>query len=373
MADTGRQRTLGIAVVAGARRTASSYASHSEQDLKLDMALDSQQWMLFGYDVRDTGRLWQAAWRDFLWADDSPVRSRLDDVVTLQTVDSVKSFQAGAEVNHAPVDLKAVALPDDLVLERALELPLAALANLDAVVAMEVSASSPFSPDDTAYGWTRLPQQGDSLPILLVIMSRSAVMTHLAREYDIHDPSQREVWAQSQGHWVTVQGFGEHEREQSYRRRLVRCGAYISGAVLLVLLMLVANLGFKRLELSQLEALSSTTQREAAPAIALRDRLSSVNGTIGEVNRLFAAFPNPHAELARLTALLGDDVFIQQFQMNGREIRLRGRAGDAAAVMQLLTEQDEYASVTAPQAITRVSGTDKEQFYLNITLAEGGA
>ena len=39
--------------------------------------------------------------------------------------------------------------------------------------------------------------------------------------------------------------------------------------------------------------------------------------------------------------------------------------------MQLLTEQDEYAAVTAPQAITRVSGTDKEQFYLNITLAGG--
>jgi hypothetical protein len=316
--------------------------------------------------------LWQAAWRDFLWADDSPVRARLDDIVTLRTADSEKSFQSGAEVDHAPVDLKAIALPDDLVLERALELPSAALANLDAVVAMEVSASSPFSPDDTAYGWTRLPQQGDSLPILLVIMSRSAVMSYLAREYDIHDPSAREVWAQSRGHWVTVRGFGEREREQSYQRRLIRCAAYVAGALLLLLLVLVANLGFKRLELGQLEALSSTTQREAGPAISLRDRLSSVNSTIGEVNRLFTAFPNPHVELARLTALLGDDVFIQQFQMNGREIRLRGRAADAAALMQLLTEQEGYAAVTAPQAITRVSGTNKEQFYLNITLAGGG-
>ena len=335
------------------------------------MALDSQQWMLFGYDVRDSGRLWQAAWRDFLWADDSPVRARLDDIVTLYSGDSVNSFQGGHEVAHEAVDLRAVALPDDLVLERTLELPAAALANLDNVVAMEVSASSPFSADDTAYGWTRLPQRGDSLPVLLVIMSRSAVMTHLARSHDIHDPGEREVWAEVQGHWVTVKGFGEREREQTYKRRLVRCGAYIAGALLLVLMLLVANLGFKRLELGQLEALSSTLQRDAGPAVQLRDRLTAVNGTIGEVNRLFAAFPNPHSELARLTALLGDDVFVQQFQMNGREIRLRGRAADAAGVMQLLTEQEEYAAVTAPQAITRVSGTDKEQFYLNITLAGG--
>ena len=109
------------------------------------MALDSQQWMLFGYDVRDTGRLWRAAWRDFLWADDSPVRARLDDIVTLYAGASVRSFQGGHEVAHDPVELKAVALSEELVLERTLELPAAALANLDAVVAMEVSASSPFS------------------------------------------------------------------------------------------------------------------------------------------------------------------------------------------------------------------------------------
>ena len=87
------------------------------------MALDSQQWMLFGYDVRDTGRLWQAAWREFLWSDDSPVRQQLDDVVTLTDGDAQTSYQAGQRVDAAESHLGAIAVPDDLVLERSLELP----------------------------------------------------------------------------------------------------------------------------------------------------------------------------------------------------------------------------------------------------------
>ncbi|GHD37929.1 PilN domain-containing protein [Halioglobus pacificus] len=333
------------------------------------MALDSQQWMLFGYDVRDTGRLWQAAWREFLWSDDSPVRQQLDDVVTLTDGDTKTSYQAGQRIDATTSHLVAVAVPNDLVLERSLELPGAVLPNLESVMALEVSSSSPFSADDTAYGWSRLAGSEDTLNIRLVILSRSAVMTYLAKSHDIHDPGEREVWAQADGHWVMVRGFGEQHRQQSYRRRLIRCGAYVAATALVLLVLLAFNVGFKQFELSRLEAASAELQRDAAPALALRQRLGAVNGTVSEVNRLVSEYPSPHAELARLTALMGDDVFIQQFQMNGREIRLRGRAQDAASVMQLLTEQPEFVSVTAPQAITRISGSSEEQFYLNIQLA----
>ena len=40
-----------------------------------------QQWTLFGYDTRQVGQHWLAAWRDLLWGDDSPLRQRLDEVV----------------------------------------------------------------------------------------------------------------------------------------------------------------------------------------------------------------------------------------------------------------------------------------------------
>ncbi len=47
--------------------------------------LDSgRSWELFGYDMRNVGRHWIGAWRDFLWAYDSPVRRHLDEAVVLR-------------------------------------------------------------------------------------------------------------------------------------------------------------------------------------------------------------------------------------------------------------------------------------------------
>lgn len=333
------------------------------------MSQSSDNWMLFGYDVRDFGRLWRVAWMDFLWADDSPVKNQLDDIVSVQRGSESGAYQAGRRVEHGQVALRAVALPEDLVLVRKLSLPPAALPNLESVVDLEVNASSPFSTDDTTAGSVLLPGGTEKLELRIVIASRSAVMSYLSREHEVHEATEREVWAEVDGHWVVLRGFGEGRRRTSYRQRLQRAGGMLAAAAFLSLLIVAVNVGFKRLELNQLENLAAHTQREAATAMELRGQLTNVNETISEVNRLVAAYPSPHAELERLTRLLGDDAFIQQFQMTGREIRLRGQATDAAGIMQLLTEQDAYSSVTAPQAISKISSSTKEQFYLNITLA----
>ena len=50
---------------------------------------------------------------------------------------------------------------------------------------------------------------------------------------------------------------------------------------------------------------------------------------------------------------------------------LRGRAMDAASIMQKLTDEPAYGEVTAPQAIVKVGNTGLEQFSLNINLDAG--
>ena len=54
-----------------------------------------QKWELFGYDTRQVGRHWTAAWRDLLLGYDSPVRRRLDDVVSLRAESGSACYQAG--------------------------------------------------------------------------------------------------------------------------------------------------------------------------------------------------------------------------------------------------------------------------------------
>jgi general secretion pathway protein L len=327
-----------------------------------------QNWELFGYDMRQLGKHWFAAWYDLLWVEDSPLRQQLDGVVQLRSEDGIALYQAGSVVASAPVESEAVLLPDELVLTRVLSLPASVEADLADVLALEVNANSPFAPDDTGFGWKLLARSDSQLRVALVIVSMSAVMSYLGKQLDKHDPRAQEVWAQVDDGMVLLRGFGEASREDNYRKRLLRCAAMVAAcAVLLATILGVAAVS-KRAELSQLETLSETVQEAASVPSRLRASLVLANETITALNDVVAKYPNPHREIARLTELLGDDVSIAQFTMDGLEIRVRGRARDAAAVMQKLTDEPSYAEVAAPQAITKVGNTDLEQFSLNITL-----
>jgi len=329
-----------------------------------------QNWELFGYDVRHLGRYWTAAWRDMLWAHDSPVRKRLDEVVALDTGDGATCYQAGA-VCAAPADAAcaAILLPDDLVLCKKISVPLQAESEVDSMLELEVRASSPFSAADTRWGWAVLGRDESGIRVALAIVSASATMTFLGREHDVHDSHAREVWAEVDGVMVVLRGFGEGLREQRYRRRLLQSAGLLGVIAVLLLAMAGAAALFKGAELQRMEKILAATTREAAEASRLKTLLAVANETITAANEVVARYPNPHAELARLTRLLGDETYVSSFSMAGPDIRLRGRAGDAALVMQQLTDEPGYGEVQAPQAFSRVAD-GQEQFFLNIRVGE---
>lgn len=334
----------------------------------------ANQFMLFGHDVRDYGRMWLAAWQDFLLGDDSPIRRRLDAAVAIEVDGSVECWQGGERCLQGADSIvhEAIALPDDYVLSRTIFLPAAVDAELDNAIALEVSAHSPFAPDDTAAGWS-VSREGDEhrLVVKLCIVSRAAVMSYLGRTFDIHDPKAREVWALIDRGWVTLRGFGEGARTEQYRRRLVRVSSMLAAVLVLALTLAGSTALLAGMKLSKLERLQAETLQEAKSAMALRDELARASATVSELNTLAKTYPNPHEQLRRLTTLIPDTAYLTQFNISGRDIRIRGRGTEAAGLMQSMTERPIYASVTAPQAITRVGNAGQEQFYIDIKLAAG--
>lgn len=328
-----------------------------------------RNWELFGYDMRRLGRHWLAAWRDLLWAHDSPVRQRLDEVVAVQDRDGLRYYQAGSTCPGAPAsDCRAVLMPDDLVLSKQLRIPLQAESELDAILALEIRASSPFAAADTRSGWSVVARDDANLRVALVIVSASATMAFLGREYDSHDPHAQEVWVEVDGGMVVVNGFGEGLRERRYRRRLLHSAALVGVVAVLLLAMVAVGAGFKQAQLRRLEAMSADTMRAAAEASRLRSLLAQANETIAAANEVMTQYPNPHAELARLTRLLGDDASLSSFSMQGPALTVRGRAADAAQVMADLTDEPGYVDVRAPQAFTRLD-SGLEQFSLEFRVA----
>lgn len=331
-----------------------------------------KNWELFGYDMRHVGRYWTDAWRDLLCGYDSPVRQRLDEAVLLRSEDGEHCYQAGKPTAYTAAKYTAILIPDELVLCKTLSLPALVEVDLAAVLALEVAAYSPFAADDTGYGWHIIGRDESQLHLVLVMLSRSATMAYLARRYDAHDPLAQEVWVRIDSAMIVVQGFGEARRERNYRKGLLRVGAKVLAMPLLLLLIAGAAAGFKALQLDRLQEMYAATERDSTKAAQMRSALGLANEMIAAENKIVAAYPNPHVELSRLTHLLADGEYIEQLSMKGLEISLRGRAPDAASVMQRLTDQPEYAEVTAPRAITRAKGSQTEQFYLDIRLREGG-
>ncbi|MEP4146611.1 MAG: PilN domain-containing protein [Halioglobus sp.] len=331
-----------------------------------------QNWELFGYDMRDLGRHFSAAWRDFLWSYDSPLRSHLDEAVVLRSLENQRVYQAGFPSEHPDATCCAVLLSDDLALSRELRLPLSVESEMDAVLALEVTANSPFSPDDTGYGWIVTGRDEQNIHLALVIVSLSAAMTYISQHYGSHDAHAQEVWVEVDGQMVVVSGFGENQREVLYRRRLIKVGITVAVGALLLLLAAGLGAGLKKLEFERLTKLSAVAEQEAAEASQMRSAIGAANEAIQAVNTITSVYPSAHLQLAKLTELLGDDAFVERLAISGLEVDLRGRAEDAAEIMELLTKQPEYSGVTAASPIRKIPGTNVEQYHLKIQL-EGGA
>jgi general secretion pathway protein L len=345
---------------------------------ELTTLTDNNQWTVLGYDLRSLARHWTGAWRDVLFTPDSPLRRRLDEPVCLHLEDGQRVvYQGGNATSLAPQEntCEALALPESLYLARELHIPLAAETELDTVLAMEVAANSPFAADDTVSGWREIGRDGQGISIALVVAARSGVAQWLGASAgpSRRDTGPRELWARHNGHWVTLQGFGETERDRRYRRRLLRVLLKLS--LLLAALFAIAGLVALQqgLALQRIDTLQRQVQARAAAAVDMRESLLRANEYIVAANHLAEDYPNPHVEVARLTELLDDDAYLAHFSMRGRDMRIRGRAQDAAQVMQGLAAQSGYASVTAPQPFTAVGNTGQEQFYLDVEIAEASA
>ncbi|MFK8043211.1 PilN domain-containing protein [Congregibacter sp.] len=336
------------------------------------MAVQSSQWMLFGIDMRHIGQQWLSAWRELLFSTTSPIRQRLDEPVLLHNADEVQLFQGGLPQSNAAqsaATCDAYLLDDALVLGRSLSIPIAAESELPSVLSMEVAAASPFKSDDTVFGWSETGRDAQLIHVSMAIASRSAVdrwKRDQAAVEQLPDAINTELWAEADGAFVTLQGFGEGQREALYRRRLMRAGLLVGSILVLVLVSVAVFAVQQRISFNRFEYMQSRIQNESQAVSEMRATMVDANETIRAANELVSDYPNPHIEIARLTELLSDEVHIMHFAMRGRELRVRGRARDAAVVMQTLAQTPAFSSVTAPQAITAVGNTGLEQFHLDI-------
>ncbi|MEZ5566808.1 MAG: PilN domain-containing protein [Halioglobus sp.] len=332
----------------------------------------SQRWNLFGYDLSRIAHYLRAGWRDFFWADTSPILPILDEVVLAHLENGEQTYLRAGRPAPRPADAvalsEAVVLPSRLVLAKTLWLPVAAESNLESVIAMEVNASSPFPGSDTCFGWSVLQRGDERMEVQLVLSSLSAVMTHIGQRFDSHDVHAYEVWAQVSDRMVMLRGFGENTRQSRNARRLTRMGSIFGLCLILLVAIAAVAAGAKYLELQRVLDMQQRVQNAAGAAVALRDSMVGARDLIDITRELMREHPSPHAELKRLAQILGDDTWVSGAEIRGSTLRIEGQSANASAVMQQLLDDAAYSAVEAPVAFKTVR-SGEERFVLDLTLA----
>ncbi|MDO6746790.1 PilN domain-containing protein [Gilvimarinus sp. 1_MG-2023] len=330
----------------------------------------SNQWELFGVDLRQLGWLFKRAWQEVFWAYSSPVREALDKSVTTYRWDKGKAPELTAAKGAG---LAAIVLPDDFVLARSLMLPRAALANLPGVISAEVDASSPFLAEDRMVG-ARLNDTGNrSVELVLAIVSRSSVMTLLHQTHADIKQDDFEIWAEHKGQPVVLEGFGEHHRNKLYKKRLFSLGGFFILGLFSLSLLLALPAIYQNHRYAEVQQALEASEDAAAVAMRYRNKLLENNNTLEALQREKTETISPLIPLAILSDQLGDDAWLGGYEQERGKIEVSGYANNAAELIQQLTEGGDFKGVKPVSAIRQVRRSNVERFELELQLATNNA
>lgn len=333
------------------------------------MATNSQQWVLFGIDLYGLWQDYIAAWREVFWQQGSSMRAAIDEPVQVLSLSNNELTREVAGASASGSQSAAFLLPADMVLDREIRLPKSAHANLAEVVSAEVVASSPFGPDDTAFGWRILENNAAVVIVALVIVSKSTAMGLIHSDERLALPN-LEVWASVNDQYIVLDGFGEQARNSRYLHRLKRLALMLGITLLAACLFFVTPVVYKMQQLKAVEEAYQEVRREAGNIGALRGGLAKKNALIMNLNQELAERVPPQEALSTLTYYLADDVWLTGYKQEGAVVEIQGAASNGAAMMQYLSQQPEFERVRAVSAFRKLGSKDQERFQIELTYAK---
>lgn len=258
-------------------------------------------------------------------------------------------------------------LPAEQVLHKEITLPQAAQANLRQVVGFDIDRLTPFPADKIYYDAQLIGEHADNrtLRVQFAAVLRSVLdpLTGQLRTLGLMP----EV--------VTVAGGPSSLNllppEQRPQRR--GTGRGLRRVLLLLIVLTLAALAILPLwqQRSVVVALLpevETSQREAEVALRLREELDVAIETSQFLlakrheNVLFLDMLN------ELTALLPDTTWIEQLNIKGCELQMRGQSLEASSLLGVIEESTLFQAANFKSPVTKDRRTNKDRFFLAATI-----
>lgn len=302
------------------------------------------------------------------------VRVQLRHADGRSSVWDVAHGRATPAPKDADAAIAAVELPAARVLERSLQLPPLAPADLAQAVQLDVAGASPFPADQTVHGFTARPGGTSAQRVDVAITSRQEVDEAL-RQAGVEPSATPEVWvlpstpaADGVLRPLVLRGQGERQRERLARQGLLaRLGLLLLALVLLGMLALTPTLMLRQRS-SQAQESFEGLQRQAAPQLAQREAVMQRLERIQAVDKLLTQQLALPPVLDMLTRALPDGAWLTALRVEGGKLVLNGQADDAAALVQRLAAEAGVHDVRLSSPATRGFGAAKESFIIEMQL-----
>jgi general secretion pathway protein L len=289
-----------------------------------------------------------------------------------QPDDVLRAAVAGILREHATRGTSIVlALDADQVLHKILDLPLVAEEGLRDLLYFELDRQTPYRPDQVRYDFRvvrRDPVAGRMKVELLVAPVETVErLTARAGEWGL-EPSA-----------VTAAGIDDAAEPAFDLSGGTRAAPSRGGRLGLAVLAFVAAglmaaavwlpLEAQREAALEAEASLAKARKAAVTAADLRDELDHRAKAGSFLVRRKNEAPMMTAVLADLTRLLPDDTWLFELHVRGAEVRARGYAPAASAVLELIERGPAFRNARFTSPVTRVPGIDAERFDLTFELA----
>ena len=274
-----------------------------------------------------------------------------------------EQVNAPEKVLLAPHEVPLVVrIPKSWVLMRDITLPLAARENLRQVIGFEMDRFTPFTVDQVYYDYKvkGSDNAGERLNVQVVVVP-------LRKIQPVLDLLTREGIAVDV---ITAEGLDESlnflpkaARPKVNLKRLVKRGFPVLLIFSLVIALMLAPLMQKRKIAIEMQAWENNARKKANAVLKLREQLDQEISALEETRALWTQAPPLVNVLKELTDLLPNDTSLQQLDIKGNEVTMRGLSLQASSLISLLENAPGFDDPHFLSPVTQQRG--KELFNLS--------
>lgn len=255
-------------------------------------------------------------------------------------------------------------VPPEWVLNRRISLPAAARENLRQVIGFELDRLTPFSADQVYFDF-RVDSRGagEMLAVDVAVLPRKKVDDWLAL---LRSGRIRVDKLSTTGLWPELNLLPAELRARPDIRRIAARALPVTLVILLLIAALALPLWQKRKVAIEMEGREAQLRNKANAVLSLRQRLDKKMEELEKVREQWQAAPPVLDVLHVLTNLLPDHTSLQQMEVKGDQLTIRGLSGQASSLIGLLEQSPAFDDPHFLSPVTQQRG--KELFYLATTI-----